>query len=44
MQNPTIVSLDQLTEAAIVGQNLAMEDSANTIDIGQTMGYFPVEP
>ena len=45
---PCIVSLDNLTEAAAVGVNLALEEqqvyAVSSVDIGTTMGYFPVEP
>ncbi|HEX2079860.1 MAG TPA: hypothetical protein VHG08_19240 [Longimicrobium sp.] len=45
---PRIVSLENLTEAAAVGVNLALEDqsvyAASSGDIGTTMGYFPTEP
>lgn len=44
---PCIVSLENLTEAAVVGVSLALEEQSvysTSTDIGTTMGYFPTEP
>ena len=48
-ERPCIVSLENLTEAAAVGVNLALVDqqsayAVSSVDIGTTMGYFPVDP
>ena len=45
---PCIVSLENLTEAAAVGVNLALGEQStyavSSVDIGTTMGFFPVDP
>ncbi|HEU0298578.1 MAG TPA: hypothetical protein VFR37_03970 [Longimicrobium sp.] len=46
---PCIVSLENLTEAAAVGVNLALVEQESVFAVsaelpGTTMGYFPTEP
>ena len=46
--SPSSVPIAGLAEAAAAGVNLALEEqqvyAVSSVDIGTTMGYFPVEP